>query len=323
MKWLTRWTARKRDTETESQRARKNLLGRINAEIPQGLNWRQGALDYVSAEMAKHSPEFITQYLLSKPFAPVPPPKPEAPRSGGPALVENCAYMANFLNMVALTDLPGGSRVLDVACGSGWVTQFFSRMGYPAYGFDISEEMVELARRRLSEDVLLADLRPTLGERLFALDIESEPLPAALQGSFDAIVLESCLHHFVDPISALENLAAGLAEDGLMVIIEGENRTGPLRPEYISVMREFSTLERPYARSELEEMLDLVGLTQREFVGRVNGWFSPRDPRVAALPEIVQGDALGINFAIASRSEAALQRIMPFRAHLPEQGATA
>lgn len=293
---------------------RAALLKDINADIPKDIDWTAGALNYVAAEIAKHGKAAYTRYLLSKPLAPVPPADSSSKKTGGATLIENCAYLTNFVNAAALLDLPGRSRILDVACGSGWVAQLFARMNYEAYGFDISRDMVDLARRRFDDDPLLHDLsEETKRDRLFVLDIEREPLPQKLRRTFDAIILESCLHHFVDPISALEHLVVGLADDGLVVLIEGENRSGPIKKEYLNVMREFATLERPYTRNQLEGILDAVGLLEREFLGRLNGWFSPRDPRVAELPEMVTGDASAINFTIAAKSPGALERIFSFR----------
>jgi len=53
----------------------------------------------------------------------------------------------NFSNVVMLLQLsPTRSRVLDVACGGGWVSHFLMRLGYATFGFDIAPDFVELAR---------------------------------------------------------------------------------------------------------------------------------------------------------------------------------
>jgi SAM-dependent methyltransferase len=284
------------------------LLAEINAEVPPGVDWRAGALRYVSAEFAKHGTEAMTRYLLSKPFAPLAPGGP----GGGAQLVEDVEYLLNFANLVALLDLPGRARVLDVACGSGWVSHFLSRMNYDAHGFDICPDMVELTRRRLREDPLVgAAGAEGLPDRFFVLDAEREELPVALRGTFDAVVMESCVHHFLDPVSALRHIAAGLKEDGIAVVIEGENRQGPIRPEYLAVMREFDTLERPYTRAQMERMLRLAGLPAFRFLGRVNGWFSPDEPVVPTLPAAVRADADARNLAVCARTPAALARVLP------------
>src|SRR5208282_2932080 len=72
------------------------------------------------------------------------------------------------------------------------------------------------------------------------------------------------------PISALTHLATALNEGGVIVLIEGENRLGPIKEQYLAVMREFATLERPYARSELERVLVMAGLPCVEFVEAMN-----------------------------------------------------
>jgi SAM-dependent methyltransferase len=304
----------KSDPQMRARDAKASLLQELNADIPKDLDWTAGAISYVAAESAKHGEEGYTRYMLSKPLAPIPAAGPEAAKTGGAALIENCAYLTNFINAAALLDLPGRSHILDVACGSGWVAQFFTRMNYVAYGLDVSPDMIELARRRFGDDPLLDNLSEEIrNERLFVLDVERAPLPERLHGMFDAIILESCLHHFIDPISALEHLTRGLTEDGVVVVIEGENRSGPIKQEYLDVMKEFATLERPYTRNQLERILDCVGLPAREFLGRLNGWFSPRDPRVANLTEMLRGDADAINFVVAAKKTSPLDRIFSFR----------
>ncbi len=203
--------------------------------------------------------------------------------------------------------------MLDAACGGGWVSHFLARVNSEAHGFDISSDMVETAKRRLGEDPVLAAAGGTgnFADRSFVLDAEREELPAALRGTFDAVVMESCVHHFLDPVSALRHIAAGLKEDGVAAVIEGEHRQGPIRPEYLAVMREFDTLERPSTRPQLERTLRLAGLPAFRFLGRANGWFSPDAPVVAALPAAVRADADGQNLAVCARAPAALARVLP------------
>jgi len=160
-------------------------------------------------------------------------------------------------------------------------------MNCVAYGFDVAPDMIELARRRFGDDPLLHDLSEEIrNERLFVLDVERAALPEGLHGLFDAIILNSCLHHFIDPISALEHLTRGVTEDGVVIVIGGESRSGPIKKEYLAVMTEFATLERPYTRTQLERVLNSVGLPEREFASN--------------LTEMRRGDADAINFFIAA-----------------------
>lgn len=286
--------------------AHQALLAEINADIPRGVDWAAGAREYVAAEIRKYGHGQYVYYALSKPFSRV-----EPGEAGKPARLENLYYLNNFVNCFALLDLPGQSVVLDVACGSGWVSQFFARMGYSVYGFDLCQDMIDMTRQRLREDPRLETLHPFLDERFFVLDIEREKLPPALVGTSSAIILESCLHHFVNPITALSHLVSGLRDDGVLLIMEGENRQGPINPEYLNVMRQFNTLERPYTRDQLERMLKLVGVPHYCFLGRINGWFSPDDPSLPHLAEQVRTDAAALNLAVCARNPEALRRILP------------
>lgn len=289
---------------------RADLLRRINADLQPQMDWRAGALTYVRAERAKWGADVYDGYMLAKPMAPV-----SADAGVFEAqIAENAAYLYNFVNALVLLRLPGGSAVLDVACGSAWLAQAFARMNYDACGFDVSSDMIALARRRFREDPLLAPLVGELDQRLIVLDIEQQALPAAWIGKFDAILLESCLHHFLNPVRALTHLAAGLSPKGLLLILEGENRRGPLKPQYQAVMREFATLERPLSRCELEAALDFAGLRYRRFLGRVNGFVAPDDPRLSALPTVVRADADALNYVLCAASEDALRRALPHAA---------
>jgi ubiquinone/menaquinone biosynthesis C-methylase UbiE len=50
-----------------------------------------------------------------------------------------------------LSHLPKGSLVLDLACGTGRITEFLLSRGHKVWGADISPEMLEVARIRLSQ----------------------------------------------------------------------------------------------------------------------------------------------------------------------------
>ena len=114
-------------------------------------------------------------------------------------------------------------------------TSGLARLGYLPTGIDISQEFIDLARRRIREDLYLArDVelgRPGSNpeEIFFQHNIEKEPLNDQFLETFHVAILESCLHHFVDPIAALRHISMALRDDGLVLILEGENRNGPIR----------------------------------------------------------------------------------------------
>lgn len=286
---------------------REALLRTINQFVPENVDWKEGAKTYVASCFDSLGRENVERYSFSKPLMEV---GPDDPR---PAIEDITHYMNAFSNAISLIKPSHGARVLDVACGGGWVSHYLSKMGYWTYGIDISADFIELARRRLASDPLL-EIAPDEAETRFAvLDIERERLPENLRGSFDIIWLESCLHHFYDPISALENLAEALRPDGILVLIEFENRKGPIKPEYMRVMEEFDTLERPYNRLELIPALKLAGFPEVEFLGSANGWFRPDDPQTARMGEIIIAGSEEMNLAICAKTPQRLDAIFPGR----------
>ncbi|MFI9813761.1 class I SAM-dependent methyltransferase [Saccharothrix variisporea] len=83
---------------------------------------------------------------------------------------------------VELADVRAGDRVLDIGCGPGYLTSLAAEAGGSAVGVDVSEPMVEEARR----------LRGS-GNCTFEIG-RAEALPFE-DGSFDVIVSALAVHH--------------------------------------------------------------------------------------------------------------------------------
>lgn len=285
---------------------REELLAVINKDLKPDVDWTAGAQRYVKQCFDEMGREGIEHYLMIKPLGLV--------GSDPSAAIDEIAhYLHNFTNAISLLKLPGGSRVLDVACGSGWVSHYLSKLGYWTYGVDISADFIRLAKKRLLTDPLLPISPVEAGARFSVLDIETTPLPEHLRRMFDVVWLESCLHHFLDPIAALEHLADALKPDGVLVLIEFENRMGPIKAEYQEVMDRFDTLERPYPRSDLVRMLDMAGFGHHEFLAAINGWRSPDAPPSFIMDKVMADAANGANLAICAKTAEPINRLFPHR----------
>jgi SAM-dependent methyltransferase len=282
------------------------LLEAINRDLPAGIDWKAGARGYVQMANNLQDAESIALYALTKPMALINP-GPDGLRG----LDQAVQYLLNFANILKLLRLQGGSRVMDVACGAGWVSHYFARYGYRTFGFDIAADFIKLAKRRMLEDPHLG-ITPDLLRTMFAvLDIETQGPGEEHFGAYDAIVLESCLHHFYDPIAALGNLAPCLNDTGLIVLLEGENRSGAIKKEYLDVMLEHHTIERPYERRQLIEIMRAAGLPHFEFLGQINGFFSPKDPVFGNATERLAETERHMNVCVCATNRAAIRRILP------------
>lgn len=292
---------------------RTELLAQINEGLPD-LDWKKGARDYVAEFCSRYTTEQIEEFIFTKPLGAVTPEDPSG------ALLEISSYLFNFASAIRLLNLPRGARVLDIACGGGWFSHWLRKIGYDARGLDISEDFVQLARKRLQLDPHLT-VDPAELERIYRVhDLEEAPLPADLRESCDAVVLESCLHHFYDPITALEHIRAALKPSGVILILEGENRQGPIRQEYVDVMLDTATLERPYPREQLRRMLAEVGIGHVEFLGALPGFFAESAPEMGHMTEVFGNCLRDANICICGTSAEALARVVPtYVAESPDQ----
>ena len=83
------------------------------------------------------------------------------------AHVASSAYNAHYERPALLSMLGdvSGKRVLDAACGPGLVVEELVSRGASVVAFDASEEMLELARSRVSREHATV-VRAVLGQRL-------------------------------------------------------------------------------------------------------------------------------------------------------------
>jgi len=278
------------------------FLKKINHELP-NEDWKSGARSYIAHYIDLYGSEAVERLSFSKPLMAITPEDPTG------SLISSYSYLYNFTNAIKLLDLPRGARILDVACGGGWVSHWLARLGYNSYGIDISEEFIDLARKRVERDPDMGRDAGTV--RFDVLDIEETQFDPEFLGYFDAIILESCLHHFIDPVAAMRNITYALKDSGVVLIIEGENRRGPINPVYMDVMRQTRTLERPYFRNDLISILQRSGLSEVSFLATIEGYISQHDPRLSALTAIAHEVLNGRNTCVCAKNIDAITRIVP------------
>lgn len=112
-------------------------------------------------------------------------------------------------------DLGAGRRVLDVGCGAGETTLALSAAGAEALGVDISETLLEVARRRSADDARVAFL---------AADAQTHRFEPA---SFDAAFSRFGVMFFADPPAAFANIRRAMKPGGRLSFVcwrtPGEN----------------------------------------------------------------------------------------------------
>ncbi len=229
-----------------------------------GVDYKQAAIDYVSRLDSERR-----HYLLTKPFYNLAnkPPK----HSGEGMDAETFRHFCDFANIAVALSLPAGSTILDVGCGSGWLSEYFARLGYVVKGIDISPELIQMSRDRVARVPYDVDHETNPRCDFEVHDIESAPVG----GQFDGVICYDSLHHFEDERAVIAHLAAATKYGGSLFILEGDRPPvgSATEEELIGVMERFGTLESPFSRDYLARLLDEHGFAVVGDYVSVNGLF--------------------------------------------------
>ncbi|MGH9967891.1 MAG: methyltransferase domain-containing protein [Pyrinomonadaceae bacterium] len=243
----------------------------------EGIDYKRAAIEYLGklSEERRH-------HLRTKPFYNL---AHKPAKYKGEGMEEDMhRHFCDFANMAMELALPPGSRILDVGCGSGWLSEYFARLGYYVKGIDISPDLIEMSRERVARVPYGVDHVTQLVCVFEVHDIEAAPL----REKFDAVLCYDSLHHFEDERAVMRHLAAMLPIGGQLFVLEGERPSaGSLSEgELHAVMREFKTLESPFESQYLRRLLDEHGFAIVGDYVSVNGFFER---------EMLEGDHLPLS----------------------------
>ncbi len=149
-----------------------------------------------------------------------------------------------------ITYLNSGDIVLDVGCGGGRTTTFLLNNGMRAVGVDLSENMIEIAKREAPEaDFFVGDVR----------DIEK------IGGVFDGVFAQAVLLHIPkqEIPAVLQKLGDKLKNGGHMCIFVKERKlNGPEEEieERTSYGKTFQRFFSYFTTEELRGLLTSAGM---------------------------------------------------------------
>ncbi len=174
------------------------------------------------------------------------------------------------LGYVAARAPLAGSRVLDVGCGGGLLSEAMAQAGAKVTALDLAPELVKVARLHALESGVEVDYR-----------VQSvEALASAEPGSFDVVTCMEMLEHVPDP-GAILAACATLLRPGGRLFVSTINRTPAafalaiVGAEYIARLlptgtHHYSEFIRP---SELAAWLRAAGLELEDVSGlRYEPW---------------------------------------------------
>ncbi len=272
--------------ESAAQNSKSGRLQKI-----EGVDYKRAAIEYPQKLDAERH-----HYLYTKPFYNLAnkPPK----HTGDGMDQETHRHFSDFANVASALALPAGRRLLDVGCGSGWLSEYFARLGYEVTGIDISPELIEIAQQRTACVPYDVDHETPLLTRFLVHDVERAPLAE----TFDAVVCYDSLHHFEDEHAVFRHLSAMVDYGGLLFILEGgkPDEGSATEIELTDVMRHYETLESPFDSDYLRELLikhgfrivgdyiSVNGLFDRETVEGTRVEFVPDDVNYLLCKKVVR-----------------------------------
>jgi 2-polyprenyl-3-methyl-5-hydroxy-6-metoxy-1,4-benzoquinol methylase len=161
-------------------------------------------------------------------------------------------------------------RILDVGCGQGRYTTWFAQKGCRVTGVDISQEMLDLCRRRAEE--------AGVSGRVDLVLSDADDLPQLGNERFDVVSCMGTFVHLPDLARAATSMVSRLEPGGrfLFTFASAESLHGRLVSAYFSnpcfrklVSRErtFNQIARPLRLDHTIKVLESAGLTDFKLFG--------------------------------------------------------
>jgi len=151
------------------------------------------------------------------------------------------AILENTLDAVC-SSLKQSSRILDLGCGTGYLSLGFLSRGYRLLGLDLSQEMIQAFEDSLTEK-LQSQAQFVVGDvEEFLLQNKDE---------FDVIALSAILHHLFDYESVLRKICARLSAGNQLVIFFEPLKQEVQSPLRFVLHRVLSWLDEKLYRSEM------------------------------------------------------------------------
>jgi SAM-dependent methyltransferase len=110
-----------------------------------------------------------------------------------------------FDDIVSLSGIPAGGRILEIGCGTGQATVPFARRGYHILCIELGENMAALARHNLKG-------YPQVEVRTGAFEESS-----LQEGAFD-LAISATAFHWLDPAVAYPKAATALRDGGSLAL---------------------------------------------------------------------------------------------------------
>jgi SAM-dependent methyltransferase len=140
--------------------------------------------------------------------------------------------VALFGDVVSLSGIPSGGRILEIGCGTGQATVPLARRGYRILCVELGDNLAAVARRNLKVYPLV-EIRTG--------DFEEWPLEA---GTFD-LAVSATAFHWLDPAVAYRKVANALTPGGAIALFWNEHVHSDASAGFFEAAQEVYEREAP------------------------------------------------------------------------------
>jgi len=154
--------------------------------------------------------------------------------------------LIDFGHVLQVLELHPGMSLVELGCGSGWMTRFAARHGLDAHGYDIAPEMIAIARELTEQEGLDA--------KFDVADMETLDLGRR----FDAALLYDALHHSRRADLVLATARKALRPGGRLLLVEPNWKH---RFQGRDASDEYGVTEMGYSPRRLKRLLKEAGFT--------------------------------------------------------------
>jgi ubiquinone/menaquinone biosynthesis C-methylase UbiE len=151
------------------------------------------------------------------------------------------SILEKTVDKVCITLKPD-AKILDLGCGTGYLSLRFLSKGYHVTGLDLSQEMIQVFEESIPEE-LKSKARLVVGD--------AEEFLLQNQDDFDVIVLSAILHHLFDYESVLRQICARLSSGKILLVFFEPLKQEVPSPIKFAMHRALSWLDEKLYRSKM------------------------------------------------------------------------
>ena len=142
-----------------------------------------------------------------------------------------------------IKNIPSGGKILDLGCGTGRDSRWFSEKGFDVTGVDFSKEMLKIAKR-------IAPKAKFILQDISRLEIKEK---------FDGVWCSFVLLHSrkKDIFSILKKIRRLLKKNGVLFVATREGAGERIEPEHLN--KKLKMFETFFRTEELEKIVKLAG----------------------------------------------------------------